>query len=139
MISVVFSSIDKFFTDTYTLKETIKLILKDINEHCNSNINIKIQATDLGTQIEIKIIHLNSSSPKTAKVLEKTIEDNGGNFKTIYNNLKSLCDWSINTICNDSKGYHIDFLYPEIDNEKPHSRPIDDKIEGFTHILRFYK
>ena len=88
--------------------------------------------------IEIKVIHVNSTSSKTAEALKETIDKNGGNFQTIYKNLISVCDWSIETICQDGKRYRIDYLYPEIDNTKPHYTQIENEIRGFTHILRFY-
>jgi hypothetical protein len=98
-----------------------------------------IKAEEDDNMVEVKIIHKDSKSSKTAQQLTKTIYENGGNFKTIYENFTSVCDWSIDTICKDNNRYKIDFLYPEIDNDKPHYEKIDDTIEGFTHILRFYK
>jgi len=135
--------IDKFFTDTKRFEEALTLILQDIQENSNDDKKdivveadtISIDDTDI---IEIKIIHIGSIASKTAEALKETINKNGGNFQTIYNNLLSVCDWSIDTICQDKKRYRIDYLYPEIDNTKPHCTQIDDESRGFTHILRFY-
>ncbi len=137
--------VDKFFTDVDRLKKGLKIMLTDIDENADENTkDVIIQAQEVDDVIEIKIIHRSSSSSKTAEQLSETINDNGGNFKTIYDNFRSVCDWSIDTICQDGiedekSRYQIDYLYPEVDNNKPHYRRIDDTIEGFTHILRFYK
>ncbi len=133
-------NIDKFFTDVAHLKDALKILLQDIDSHADENKkDIKVLAKDQNESIEVKIIHINSTSSKTAEQLKNTINENGGNFKTIYENLSSVCDWSVDTVCKDGNRYKIDFLYPDIDNNKPHLQRIDDTIEGFTHILRFYK
>ena len=60
----------------------------------------------------------------------------GGDFADIKNNLKNLCDWSIENRDSNGKIYRVNYLI-----SKPLERIeyIDEKIEGFTHILRFYK
>jgi len=135
--------IDKFFTDTKRFEKALTLILKDIQENSfDDKKDIIVEANTIvengNDMVEIKIIHIGSTSPKTADALKETIEKNGGNFQTIHSNLRSVCDWSIDTICQDKKRYRIDYLYPEIDNTKPHCTQIDDESRGFTHILRFY-
>ena len=133
--------IDKFFTDTIRFEKALKLILEDINaqgEETKKDVIIEANTIEDGEIVEIKIIHLDSSSSKTADALKETINDNGGTFESIYNNLRSVCDWSIETTCQDEGRYRIDYLYPEIDNTKPHCTKIEDSIKGFTHILRFY-
>ena len=135
--------IDKFFTDTKRFEKALTLILKDIQENSNDDKkDIMIEADTIFENgkdvVEIKIIHIDSTSLKTAEALKETIDKNGGNFQTIYSNLLSVCDWSIDTICQDKKRYRIDYLYPEINNTKPHCTQIDDESRGFTHILRFY-
>jgi len=135
--------IDKFFTDTKRFEQAVKIIFKDINEHIRENSQgviveadeIQIKEIDM---LEIKIIHIKSSSSQNSNKLEETLHKNGGNFQSIYKNLISLCDWSVDTLCNDGR-YKIDYLYPNIDNNKPHCTKIEDSIRGFTHILRFYK
>jgi len=135
--------IDKFFTDTQRFEQAIKIIFKDINENSKDSTKKVIVEANEDTisgfpMIEIRIIHIDSKSSKSSENLKKAITVNGGNFKSIYNNLLSVCDWSIDTGCSDGR-YRIDYLYPQIDNNEPHSTKIDDSIRGFTHILRFYK
>ena len=135
------NKIDKFFTDVQQLEQAFKLILSDINENAKEdtqNVVIEADVIDEENMIELKIIHINSTAPITADRLTETINKNGGNFKSIYDCLLSVCDWSIDTICSDGNRYKIDYLYPQIDNSKPHCTPIDKTPRGFTHILRFY-
>ena len=135
--------IDKFFTDTRRFENALTLILQDIQENFSEDTkDIVVEADTISfndeDMIEIKIIHINSTASKTAEALKKTIDKNGGNFHTIYKNLLSVCDWSIDTICKDGKRYRIDYLSPETDNNKVHCTQIDDESRGFTYILRFY-
>jgi len=136
-------SIDKFFTDTQRFEQAIKIIFKDINENSKDSTKKVIVEANEDTingmpMVEIRIIHIDSESLTNSENLKKAITKNGGNFKSIYNNLLSVCDWSIDTVCSDGR-YRIDYLYPQIDNNKPHCIPLEDTIRGFTHILRFYK
>ncbi len=137
------TKISKFFTDTKRLIQAIRVILLDINEHVQDDTEVVIiEANEIILKeidmVEIKIIHINSKASQTSETLKETINKNGGNFQTIYNNLISVCDWSIDTECSNGR-YKIDYLYPQIDNNKPHCTKIEDTIRGFTHILRFYK
>ena len=131
--------IDKFFTDVTKLEEALKIIFDDIENISAENKKIKVTAEEKRDFIEIQIIHLNSTSSKTAQQLLETIEKNGGNFQSIYKILTSLCDWHVDTVCSDGKRYLIEYLYPKSDDNKPHYKQIDLTNEGFTHILRFYK
>jgi len=137
--------VDKFFTDTIRFEKALTLILSDIQENSNDNKkNIVIEADTISVNgmdmIEIKIIHIGSSTSKTAEALKETIDKNGGNFQTIYSNLLSVCNWSIDTICKDGKRYRVDYLYPVIGSPNSHCTQIfgNSRGRGFTHILRFY-
>ena len=54
----------------------------------------------------------------------------------ILEKLSSLCDWSIEYPFNEEKSYRINLL-----DSKTHKISFKEvnPIEGFTHILRFYK
>ncbi|MDQ7046342.1 MAG: ankyrin repeat domain-containing protein [Sulfurovum sp.] len=136
-------TIDKFFTDTKRFEQAIETIFQDINENSKDDTKeVIVEASEISidkvNMIEIRIIHIDSHSSQNSEDLKDTISKNGGNFKSIYNNLLSVCDWSIDTVCSDGR-YRIEYLYPQIDNNKPHCNPIEDTIRSFTHILRFYK
>ena len=141
----------KFFTDVERLKEVINIIFNDIYEietkkekDDKKTTQVKITIGNFKEKeddiIEFRIIHIGSNSPNTSKELLEAINENSkhANFKEIYKKLTSLCHWSIETICSDKNRYHIDYLYPKQDENKPHCVPIGDTDEGFTHILRFY-
>ncbi len=132
----------KIFTDVPKLEQAIISILEEINDMGeNQKVKVSFKEEEL-SKIEktvlLMITHIDSTSKKSAEELEKNIEKNGGRFKDIYNNLLSVCDWSIDTICKDGVRYKIDYLYPTIDNDKPHITHILEKNEGFTYILRLY-
>ncbi|SMP89934.1 hypothetical protein SAMN06314019_1131, partial [Epsilonproteobacteria bacterium SCGC AD-311-C15] len=141
------TSIDKFFTDVRRFEAALETILYEMNERSEINHDVKVkieekiiinQSNEEINVTELKITHINSFSTQSKDRLLDTINRSKG-FKSIYENLKSVCDWSIDTKCSDGKRYKIDYLYPEIDNEKPHWDEISDSIDGFTHILRFYR
>jgi hypothetical protein len=131
----------KIFTDVPSLKQAFISILKEINDRgVKENVRITLSEEKLNNKktVALKIIHKDSTSKKSAEELANNIETNGGRFNIIYDNLRSICDWSIDTKCIDEKRYKIDYLYPEIDNNKPHITLLEDPLEGFTYILRFY-
>jgi len=136
----VAKGIDNIFTDVNKLELALSTILSEINERTDSNKNVvkvTIEDDKKSNFIVLKIIHINSTSDSDVETLSKAIEKSG--FSNIYKNLTSVCDWSVDTKCSNGKRYKIDYLYPEVDKDKPHWDEITDTIEGFTHILRFYK
>jgi hypothetical protein len=60
----------------------------------------------------------------------------GGDFADIKRHLKNLCDWSIENKDSNGKSYRVNYL---ISTPKERIEKLDYDIEGFTHILRFYK
>ncbi|MBD3842235.1 MAG: hypothetical protein IE909_10185, partial [Campylobacterales bacterium] len=134
------ADVENVFTDVHKLELALATMLSEINDRVDDgkgNVKVTLEQDKQKNMVILKIIHIGSASKSDAATLEKAIEKDGG-FKGIYNNLSSVCDWSIETICPDNKRYKVDYLYPEIDNNKPHSYQIDEQMEGFTHILRFY-
>lgn len=83
--------------------------------------------------MEIRIKHIGSTSGKTSnELLNRKYE---GDFGSIFKELCSLCDWSIETICIDGS-YRLNYLKSNDIND---IEKLDYKLDGFTHILRFYK
>jgi ankyrin repeat protein len=131
----------KIFTDVPRLEQALIAILKEISDYGpEKSVKVTLSKENFHDKktVVLRIIHKDSSSTKSAKELASAIEDNGGRFETIYSNLRSVCDWSIDTICGDEKRYKIDYLYPKIDEDERHITQINDPLEGFTYILRFY-
>jgi len=128
-------SFTKIFTNREDLCSALDIIFKDITDHFKGTNYVSVQCKKDEESIEIRIIHPYSHSIASSETLKEAI--NGGNFSTIYKNLTSVCDWSIETVCQDKKGYRIDYLDSENDTVKLTCS--DGTPEGFTHILRFYK
>lgn len=136
---LVYAKIDNIFTDVAILELALSTILSEINDRVDdgkNNVKVTIEQVD-SNPIVLKIIHVGSTSKSEADKLILAINESGG-FSSIYEKLSCICDWSIDTICSDGKRYRIDYLFPQIDNNKPHCQEIKNDIEGFTHILRFY-
>lgn len=126
----------RFYTDMRKLEVAIGLILKDINK-IDSDAEIKVIADSNKDPITLKIIHKGSTYNNDSKILLKTIGTTG-NFTSIYDVLKSVCHWDVEAKCADGvKTIH--YLYPQRDGVTPYADPKGTAVEGFTHILRFYK
>ena len=126
----------KFFTDVIKLEDALVLILKDINK-MDSNAEIRVIADSALDLITLKIIHKESTYNDDSSVLLNTISETG-NFKSIYDLLKYVCHWGIETECTDGV-QKIHYLCPQTDSLSPYLDPSNTNVEGFTHVLRFYK
>lgn len=128
---------DRFYTDVKRLENALIIILKDIHK-INPNANIKISINSDNNIVDLKIIHENSSYHGLSEQLKNTIGQTG-NFTTIFDCLKSVCDWEVETTCKDGAKV-IHYLYKQKDG-KPYSEPSKEQnnISNFTHTLRFYK
>lgn len=128
---------DRFYTDVKRLEDALIIILKDIYK-INPNANIKISINSDNNIVDLKIIHENSSYHGLSEQLKNTIGQTG-NFTTIFDSLKSVCDWEVETTCKDGAKV-IHYLYKQKDG-KPYSEPSKEQnnINNFTHTLRFYK
>jgi len=123
-----------FYTDVEKLKSALNLIFAGIiAKKSNSDIvEVKLRKPN-PESVEIYIIHKNSFSNRTKEEMFK--ENNDGDFKEIKENLTNLCDWSVEDKFEE-KSYRVTYLKSTSINEK---EELDRDVEGFTHILRFYK
>lgn len=128
---------ERFYTNVRGLEDALSIILNDIYD-INSNAKIKISVSSDDNIVDLKVIHENSSYPRTSENLKNTIGQTG-NFTTIFDSLKSVCDWEVETTCKDGAKV-IHYLYKQKDG-KPYSEPSKEQnnISNFTHTLRFYK
>jgi hypothetical protein len=128
----------EFYTDVESFKESLVLIFKMMQER-ESSPQIKVWAEKFIDQgyIELYITQITSSTRKEPQeIINKIQKDDGGDMGKILSKLSSLCDWSIEYPFDEKKSYTIDLLDSETNQitfEKANN------IEGFTHILRFYK
>jgi hypothetical protein len=123
------------------LESALSTILTEIHDRSEKNkglVRITIEQNNKLNTIDLKIVHLGSASDSSIESLSKATEDKNGGFKGIYNNLISVCDWSVITYCNqEEKYFQIDYLKQE-DEEETNYHEIPSLVEGFTHLLRFY-
>ena len=123
----------QFYTDVQNIKEALKTILKQMEKRAESNkecnqIEISLSYPDSG-YYELNIKQKNSFSPLKPQELLEEVKD--GDFEDIKNKLENLCDWSI-----ENKKNRINYL---ISNNIKNIEELDAEVDGFTHILRFYK
>jgi len=122
---------------TYTLK--IENALKRFFKNMDTNFpNIQVEGK-LGKDdtIIIEILQIDSYCDKSLNDAKINLLE--GEFKTIQENLISLCDWSIQSRFRDGKFY--EFKYLDVNNESnftPIHREIPEDPRGFKHILTFY-
>jgi ankyrin repeat protein len=130
------SKLDKqFYTDTHNLSIAIDLIFGEINKiKDHKTIEVKTKELD-DSSIEIYITQKCSASSKSANELLKKVEDKGGDLYNIKNNLMNLCDWSVEG-SYENEAFRINFLHS---NNVKDIVKLEEKPDGFTHILKFYR
>ena len=64
-----------------------------------------------------------------------SIETENGDFADIKESLTNLCDWSIESHCEDGN-FRVNYLHS---NNVKDIEPLEKEPIGFTHILRFYR
>ena len=124
-----------FYTDTEKLTNVIKTIFSQISELDRQiYTNIKVEVTGDSTKefIELKIVQEDATSGSSANVMLEEIKN--GDFSGIKENLKNLCDWSIES-SHEDKNYRVNYLKS---NNSQDIEELKNKPIGFTHILRFY-
>jgi len=128
----------EFYTDVESFKASLVRIFKMMQERENYP-QIKVRAEKFVDEgyIELYITQIASTTHKEPKEIIKKIEEkDAGDMGYILEKLSSLCDWSIEYPFDEEKSYRINLL-----DTKTHKITFKEvnAIEGFTHILRFYK
>ena len=125
----------EFYTDVDHLQQGLEKIVDEIALRTEfPNIHISASKNIEDGFIDIKIVHIDSYPNKESQELVEEV--NNGDFADIRKSFLSLCDWSIETKCEDGQ-YKIDYL--KIDGEKVVCIKSKVELQGFTHILRFYR
>ncbi|HEX8378785.1 MAG TPA: reverse transcriptase family protein [Pedobacter sp.] len=122
-----------FYTDVQWFRSALEKIFESIRSRPNFP-NIKISVVSTDNDIEIKIVHIGSSCSRDVKHPRIT-SPVSGDFNSILNELKNLCDWSIESKFADGKYYRVNYLTSE---ESTQAILSTDYCDGFTHILKFY-
>ncbi len=128
-----------FYSDVEKLKGALDLVFSGIvaKKDDDDIVDIKLKkpnpkSAEDTEYIEVHLVHLNSSSKRTAQEMLLQVDD--GDFKEIKENLTNLCDWSIEDSTHE-KGYRVNYLNSTAAVE---IELLDYKPDGFTYILRFY-
>ena len=123
----------QFYTDVEKLTNTLDKIFDGIKKHAKYKmVNVVANEHDDGT-IELVITHM--GSPSTLSAEDLFIEAEDGDFADIKEGLTNLCDWSVE---GSFEGDNFRINYLKSNNVKD-IEVLEEKSEGFTHILRFYK
>ena len=137
---VTYKNLEKrsFYTDYQWLYKSLEKIFDAIIKRENYK-EILITAEDDVIDFkytEVTILHKSSTTGKASDEFIEKIKKKDGDFGEIYQNLKNLCDWSVESDFKDGL-YRIDILLS--DGECFTKVPISNNPEGFKHILKFYK
>lgn len=123
----------QFYTDTQSFNSAIKKIFAEITKRTEHS-DIELITQELADRsLEIKIVQIGSTSSKDSLTLLNEVND--GDFADIRTLFSNLCDWSIESSCEDGN-FRINYLHST--NVKQIVK-LEEKTKGFTHILRFYR
>ena len=127
----------QFYTNTQMIEEAFTIMLQQMETRAQSDeeciqVEISLSYPENG-YYEFKIIQKNSFSP--LEVEELLVEVQNGDFAEIENKLFNLCDWSVE---NRIENENVRINYLKSNNVKDIEK-LEHQVEGFTHILRFYK
>lgn len=124
-----------FYTDIEKFKNGLNKIFDGIIQYAkdkDGNIlypEIQIETVEnYGKYLDIYITHIGSYSNSTANNILLEVEN--GDFADIKENFNNLCDWSIQN-SYENENYQVNYYLNEIEI-------LEEKPQGFTHILRFY-
>ncbi len=121
-----------FYTDVEFFENFLDIIFHEIKKRDDFK-QVTVEVFEAKAEyIEIKIIHFGSEAGRSAQ--EMLTEAESGDWNTLKEKVKNLCDWSIES-SHEDESYRINYLKEGTVNE---IEPLSYKPEGFTHILRFY-
>ncbi len=122
-----------FYTDVEKFQESVGRIFEEIKKRNDAH-KIRIEVVEPNAEfIELKITQLNSFANRSAKEMLEEVDD--GDFKILKENLINLCDWSIES-SYEKESYRVNYLRSSNIQE---IEKLNSTVDGFTHILRFYK
>lgn len=124
----------QFYSDVEKFSGTLSKIFNEIKTRKEFlNISVTTQEIEEDRSIVLKITQIDSFSHCDAQGLLDEVKD--GDFADMKENLKNLCDWSVESSFGENS-FRINYLYS---NNVKEIESISEKPKGFTHILRFYK
>ena len=123
-----------FYTDIQWLGKALDLIFEGIQKYPQHPVVEYAVTESNNDRVILTILHRNSSK-NGLSIHDDKLNLKRGDFSTIKDKLKNLCDWSIESEFAEG-AYRINYLVS--DNEIPAYEKIMS-AEGFKHILTFYK
>jgi|GEM_PF-3737647 len=126
-----------FYTDVDALLSGLGAVFNAIRQRKGNGNKLKItfeaKSTSKGRRKILKITHIRSRCKKKLSDPELL----GGDLKDAKKFFYKLCDWSIVADNPDTECNKINILFNPSSGIHPKEK-IDEKIEGFTHVLTFY-
>ncbi len=123
-----------FYTDIQWLSKALDLIFEGIQKY-PQHPNVEYSVTENNNEkLVLTILHCNSFK-NGLSINDDKLNLKRGDFSTIRDKLRNLCDWSIESKFIEG-AYRINYLVS--DEEIPSHEKIIS-AEGFKHILTFYK
>ncbi len=123
-----------FYTDIQWLGKSLDLIFEGIQKYPQHPVVEYAVTESNNDRLILTILHLNSFK-NGLSIHDDKLNLKRGDFSTIKDKLKNLCDWSIESEFAEG-AYRINYLVS--DSEIPAYEKIMS-AEGFKHILTFYK
>ncbi|WP_051349489.1 reverse transcriptase domain-containing protein [Chryseobacterium gregarium] len=121
-----------FYTDVDYLYKALELVFHNIQKRPQYP-NVGYIGYDFEDYFCLEIMHFESNAKgKSFKDSKFTLKE--GDFGTISNYLKNLCDWSIESSFSEGT-YQVNFLSSK--NISPYK--LKSSSEGFKYIFKFYK
>lgn len=123
-----------FYTDIQWLSKALDLIFEGIQKYPQHPVVEYAVTENNNDRLVLTILHRNSFK-NGLSIHDDKLNLKRGDFSTIKDKLRNLCDWSIESEFAEG-AYRINYLVS--DNEIPAYEKIMS-AEGFKHILTFYK
>jgi hypothetical protein len=127
-----------FFTDVSYVKESIRILLRDLFKNKPEFPQIIIEKHSNFKNHGYHLIRITQkNSFVTREINDPKFQNPTGNLHSIINNLKNLADYSIISKFADGKSYRINYLTSN-GNEFIEKLENSNEVTGFTHEFKFY-
>ena len=123
-----------FYTDIQWLSKALDLIFEGIQKYPQHNDVEYFVEKNNNDKIVLNILHKNSFKTGLS-IHDDKLNLKRGDFSTIKDKLRNLCDWSIESQFAEGF-YRINYL---VSDEEISAHQEIGTTEGFKHILTFYK
>jgi len=123
-----------FYTDVQTINKALDKIFENIQKRPQHREIIYEVIDDGKDTYRLEIMQIGSFN-NGKSIHDEKLKLNKGDFGDIYKSLLNLCDWSIESKFSEGP-YRINYL---ISDDSIEAYEKIENIDGFKHILTFYK